>query len=180
MSDYVRRVPGESRPIASRLGQLDIELTERCNSDCVHCCINRPSNDREAQAREMTTGEWKDVLRQAADLGCLEVRFTGGEALLRSDFEELYLSARRLGLAVLLFTNARLITPRVADLFARIPPRAEIEITVYGMHEESVRGGDTRPRLVRAVPERRESPAGPAGALHRQVGTVAAERGRNR
>jgi radical SAM protein with 4Fe4S-binding SPASM domain len=65
------------------------------------------------------------------------VRFTGGEPLLRPDFEELYVCARRLGLKVLLFTNARLITPHLADLLGRIPPLVEIEITVYGMRQES-------------------------------------------
>ena len=40
-------------------------------------------------------------------------------------------------MTVLLFTNGRLITPHLADLFARIPPRVEIGITVYGMCRES-------------------------------------------
>ncbi len=137
MSDYVRRVPTAERPIASRLGQLDIELTERCDNDCIHCCINLPAGDAAARAREMTTGQVMDVLRQAADLGCLSVRFTGGEPLLRPDFEELYLCARRLGLAVLIFTNARRITPDLADLLARVPPRELMEVTVYGMRRES-------------------------------------------
>ena len=125
------------KPIASRLGSIDMELTERCNNDCIHCCINLPVNDRAAQAREMTTDQVKNILKEAADLGCLRVRYTGGEPLLRPDFEELYLYARRLGIKVLLFTNARLITPRLADLFARTPPLVTIEITVYGMHKES-------------------------------------------
>jgi molybdenum cofactor biosynthesis enzyme MoaA len=43
----------------------------------------------------MTTDQVKTILKEAADLGCLEVRFTGGEPLLRPDFEELYLFARR-------------------------------------------------------------------------------------
>jgi predicted DNA-binding helix-hairpin-helix protein len=34
-----------------RLEQLDVELTERCNNDCIHCCINRPANDAAAGAR---------------------------------------------------------------------------------------------------------------------------------
>ena len=117
--------------------RLDIELTERCDNDCIHCCINLPAGDKAARARELTTEQWKDVLRQAAELGCLQVRFTGGEPLLRPDFEELYLFARRLGLAVLLFTNARRITPGLADLLARIPPREPVEVTVYGMRPES-------------------------------------------
>lgn len=137
MSEYVRHVKQPTKPLASRLGQLDIELTERCNNDCIHCCLNRPANDADARAREMTTEQVKDVLQQAASLGCLEVRFTGGEPLLRPDLPELYLCARRLGMKVLLFTNARLITPHLAELFTRIPPLVEIEITVYGMRQES-------------------------------------------
>ncbi|MBM3130267.1 MAG: radical SAM protein [Chloroflexi bacterium] len=137
MTDYTHRVKKLPRAIAARLGQLDIELTERCNNDCIHCCINLPANDANARACEMTTAQVKGILTQAAALGCLRVRFTGGEPLLRPDFEELYLFARRLGIKVLLFTNARLITPHLADLFARIPPRIEIEITVYGMRAES-------------------------------------------
>lgn len=137
MSEYVRYVTQPTKPIASRLGQLDIELTERCNNDCIHCCINRPANDADARAHEMTTEQVKDILQQAAGLGCLQVRLTGGEPLLRPDLPELYLYARRLGMKVLLFTNARLITPHLADLFTRIPPLVTIEITVYGMHAES-------------------------------------------
>jgi len=124
----------DKRPL---LGQLDIELTERCNNACIHCLINRLEHDSEARAREMDTAFVKDVLRQAADLGCLTVRFTGGEPLLRDDFEELYLFARRLGLRVILFTNARRITPELAQLLARIPPGRVVEVTVYGMHAAS-------------------------------------------
>ncbi|MEN6464998.1 MAG: radical SAM protein [Syntrophaceae bacterium] len=117
--------------------QIDIELTERCNNNCIHCCINRPAADLSAGAGEMKTEQVRDFLRQAADLGCLRVRFTGGEPLLRPDFEELYIHARRLGLLVSLFTNACLITPRLADTLQHVPPRGEIEITAYGMHRDS-------------------------------------------
>lgn len=120
-----------------RLPHLDIELTERCNNACMHCYINLPAQDAQAAARELSTDQWKDILRQAADLGALYVRFTGGEPLLRADFAELYLFTRRLGLEVMLFTNARLITSELADLFARVPPRKKVEISVYGMRAES-------------------------------------------
>ncbi|MGB7631215.1 MAG: radical SAM protein, partial [Candidatus Deferrimicrobium sp.] len=115
-------------------------MTERCNNNCIHCCINRPANDSAARSREMPTEQIKDILHQAADLGCLTVRFTGGEPLLRSDARDLYLHARHLGMKVLLFTNARLITSQLADLFVRVPPLAAIEISVYGMHPESYEG----------------------------------------
>lgn len=122
---------------APGLGSLDLELTERCNNNCIHCCINLPQGDIGAKQRELGTAEIQGILAEAATLGALSVRFTGGEPLLRQDFIDLYLYARRLGLKVLLFTNARLITPELADLFARIPPLVEIEVTVYGMKPES-------------------------------------------
>jgi radical SAM protein with 4Fe4S-binding SPASM domain len=137
VSEFVRHVTGPEKQVASRLGRLDIELTERCDNDCIHCCINLPAGDVAARAREMPSEQVKTILRQAADLGCLQVRFTGGEPLLRPDFEELYLFARRLGLKVLIFTNARHVTPALADLLERIPPLVTMEVTVYGMHAES-------------------------------------------
>ena len=124
----------DKRPLLRR---LDIELTERCNNNCIHCYINRPANDRAAREREMSTGEVQAILDEAATLGCLTVRFTGGEPLLRPDFEELYLHARRLGLKVILFTNATLITPHLADVLARVPPLEPVSITVYGMKRAS-------------------------------------------
>jgi len=119
------------------LKSLDIELTERCNNNCIHCCINLPENDITSRRNELTTKQWQSLLDQATKLGALTVRFTGGEPLLREDFTELYLYARRLGLRVIVFTNGRLITPEMADFFSRVPPLEKIEITVYGMKPDS-------------------------------------------
>jgi MoaA/NifB/PqqE/SkfB family radical SAM enzyme len=125
------------RDHAPLLGHLDIELTERCNNACIHCLINQPQHDPSALSREIDASLFKDVLRQAAELGCLSVRFTGGEPLLRGDFEELYVFARRLGMRVILFTNARLVTDELARLLSHYPPGRPVEVTVYGMHAES-------------------------------------------
>ncbi len=122
---------------APLLGRLDIELTERCNNNCIHCCINLPDDDLDAKNREVSAEEIKRILKEAASLGCMTVRFTGGEPLLREDFEELYVFARKLGLKVLIFTNATLITPHLVELFSQIPPLEKIEITVYGMEKSS-------------------------------------------
>jgi radical SAM protein with 4Fe4S-binding SPASM domain len=122
------------RPV---LEGLDIELTERCNCNCIHCYINLPADNRNAVQRELSTEDVKDILREAASLGCLRVRLTGGEPLLREDFSEIYTAARRLGLRVALLTNATLITPEIARLLASIPPLEPIEITVYGMERDS-------------------------------------------
>ena len=119
------------------LTMLDMELTERCDNNCIHCYINLPADDVAAKEKELSTSEVKGILEEAASLGCLTVRFTGGEPLLREDFEEIYIFARRLGFKVGLFTSATLVTPHLAQLFFRIPPLQKIEITVYGMKQRS-------------------------------------------
>ena len=119
------------------LSKLDIELTERCNNNCMHCFINLPVDDVIAKNKELSKDEIKSILKEAVTLECMTVRFTGGEPLLREDFEELYIFARKLGLKVLIFTNATLITPRLAEVFSRTPPLEKIEVSVYGMKRSS-------------------------------------------
>jgi radical SAM protein with 4Fe4S-binding SPASM domain len=115
------------------LARLDLELTERCNNNCIHCSVNLPPGDDGARRRESSAAEIRTVLEEAVSLGCLSVRFTGGEPLLRDDFEEIYLAARRLGLRVRLFTNATLITQRTAELLEKVPPLDPVEVSIYGM-----------------------------------------------
>ena len=72
MSEFVRQVKQPVKPLASRLGRLDIELTERCDNDCVHCCINLPVGDAAAPlggpgpaAMAMTDADWPTARRDA-------------------------------------------------------------------------------------------------------------------
>lgn len=119
------------------LGRLDMELTERCNNNCIHCYINLSADDLTIKNKELSSKEIKDILKEAVSLGCLSVRFTGGEPLLREDFEELYIFTRKLGLRVAILTNATLINTHLAKLFSHIPPLERIEITVYGMEKKT-------------------------------------------
>ena len=148
-SGYVKKKDLNREPIwkgkGPLLSQLDIELTERCDNDCIHCSINLPENDARAKKKELSTKQWKRILGQAADLGALSVRFTGGEPLLREDFADLYIFARRLGMKVILFTNARGITRQLAALFVRTPPLEKIEVTVYGMKRKSYEAVSRQP-----------------------------------
>lgn len=148
MSDQARQIKTYTRKVRAGRAQLwnkkkpiliqmDLELTERCNNDCIHCYINLPAGDRDATGRELSTREWRGLLEETASLGCLSVRFTGGEPLLREDFEEIYVHARRLGLKTVLYTNATLITRRLAELLTRIPPLEKVEVSVYGLDKES-------------------------------------------
>ena len=75
------------------LAMLDMELTERCDNSCIHCYINLPANDFQAKERELTTEEVEENLQEASALGCLMVRFTGGEPLLEVDLTRQFIQS---------------------------------------------------------------------------------------
>jgi radical SAM protein with 4Fe4S-binding SPASM domain len=111
-----------------------LELTHRCNLACVHCYVNLPANDPEARSRELNREECCRVIDAMVGEGCLYLLITGGEPLLRRDFRDIYLHAKRSGLLITLFTNGCLVTPDTADFLAEYPPFS-IEITLYGASE---------------------------------------------
>ena len=113
-----------------------LELTDRCNLACVHCYINQPAASRETQARELITDQVLNILDQITEAGCLFLLLTGGEILLRPDFPEIYRQIKRRGLLVTLFTNATLVTQRIADLLADLRPQG-IEISLYGASQKT-------------------------------------------
>lgn len=112
------------------LGGL-FELTERCNLTCAHCYINQAAACASARKRELTTAQARLLLDQAAEAGCLFLVMTGGEPLVRPDFLDIYHHARRCGIIVSLFTNATLVTPRIADALADVRPQV-VDISLYG------------------------------------------------
>ena len=78
------------------------ELTHRCPQRCVYC-----SNPTELtrKSAELTTEQWRDVFRQAADLGVVHVHLSGGEPAVRKDLEELIACAEEAGLYTNLITS---------------------------------------------------------------------------
>ncbi len=61
-----------------------IELTYRCNLDCIHCYC------KGLEQRELTTEEWKKILNILQEVGCVYLCFTV-RSLKIKDFLEIYL-----------------------------------------------------------------------------------------
>ena len=113
-----------------------LELTARCNNDCRHCCINLPAGDSAAKSRELTLDETRRIAAEAVGMGVISCLVTGGEPLLRDDFEEVYVMLKRLGLLVTVGTNACLVSSRHVELFSRYPPRS-VHVRVFGSTPET-------------------------------------------
>ena len=83
------------------------ELTHRCPLQCPYC-----SNPVELErgGSELTTEEWKKVLSELAEIGVLQIHFSGGEPTARKDLVELVQHASDVGLYSNLITSAVLLT----------------------------------------------------------------------
>lgn len=103
-----------------------IDLTDRCNLDCVHCYIHDERGSDGLSAEQIN-----GIVDQLAEAGCLFLLLTGGEPLLRKDFRAIYEHAKWAGLLVSLFTNAALIDEELADFLADFPPHT-VEVSIYG------------------------------------------------
>lgn len=90
------------------------ELTYRCP---LHCAFCYNPVDYTRHSRELSTGQWIDVLRDARALGAAQLGFSGGEPLMRDDLETLVAEARKLGFYTNLITSGVGLTERrLADL----------------------------------------------------------------
>lgn len=91
-----------------------LEITHRCPLQCPYCS-NPVELDR--SGKELTTEEWKKVLSELAEIGVLQVHFSGGEPTARKDLVELVKHASDVGLYTNLITSAVLLTrERLSEL----------------------------------------------------------------
>lgn len=83
------------------------ELTHRCPLQCPYC-----SNPLELTrvAEELTTAQWQEVMRQAGEIGVLQLHLSGGEPCVRQDLEEILDSAVQAGLYTNLITSGVTLT----------------------------------------------------------------------
>ena len=115
------------------------ELTSRCTLDCKMCYIHRKENDCEAIRLEKDTAWWLRLTEEAKNAGMFMLLLTGGEPLLRKDFEEIYLNAKKCGLLVSVNTNGMLIDENKVKFFADNPPH-KLNISLYGASEKTYAG----------------------------------------
>lgn len=96
-ADAIAHAAKVAPPLAALL-----ELTHRCPLQCPYC-----SNPLELErvAGELTTEKWLDVIDQLANLGVLQVHYSGGEPTIRRDLADLIRRTTRNGIYSNLITS---------------------------------------------------------------------------
>lgn len=110
-----------------------IELTNKCNFKCVHCY---ETIERDNKLHLFPTEKLLKVIDDLVEMGVISVFLTGGEAMLRSDFDQIYMYLRKKGILTAILTNGSTINEDRCRLFQQYVPRM-IDISIYGASEET-------------------------------------------
>ncbi len=138
----------EDRDLAPR--NLQLFLTRQCNLKCSHCYFSAGSRMKQ----ELTTEEWKNLIKRFAFMGQgNSVTFTGGEPLIHPDFFEIAETAVNEGLKAALLTNGVLIQDR--ETASRIAGLADsVQVSLDGVSpdiNDLIRGQGNHRKAVQAV-----------------------------
>ncbi len=107
------------------------ELTHRCPLQCPYC--SNPL-EMEVASQELTTAEWCNVMDELAEIGVLQIHFSGGEPTVRKDLTDLVRHATKVGLYSNLITSAVMLTKaRLQDLADA--GLSHVQISVQGAEE---------------------------------------------
>lgn len=107
---------------------LWLELISKCNLRCVHCYAD--SGPHLPLLGRMTYLDWRRVLAEAADLGCRQVQFIGGEPTIYPDLLQLIRDARALRYELVeVFTNGTTFNQRLKQAF--LSYKVHLAFSVY-------------------------------------------------
>ncbi len=128
---------------------LWLELTNRCNLQCIHCYT--ASHPRSGDRDLLTTEDYESVMSQAHALGCRRIQFIGGEPLLNRDFLRLLRNATALGFEFIeVFSNLTRLDNETVRFAAETGVR--FATSVYsddrGVHNAVTRVGSSHTRTV--------------------------------
>lgn len=133
---------GISRYLITKAGKRGIplsggfELTSRCNFNCKMCYVHSLDNPVELRKKELSVDEWVNIAQEAKEQGMLFLLLTGGEAMLRDDFIELYSRLAQMGFHLVVNSNGSLLSKEILDCFRKYPP-GRVNISVYGASNQT-------------------------------------------
>jgi len=115
-----------------------IELTLKCNMNCIHC----GSSAGENREKELSVKEWGTVLKDLSDLNCQLVTLMGGEPFLRKEWFEIAKKVKEFGMNVSFISNGYNIDHKIISKLKEIDPYT-VAISIDGgtaKTHDSIRG----------------------------------------
>ncbi len=131
----------------NRLFSALLELTYRCNLDCVFCY-----NDVGLAGRPLDRARWLALLDELAEGGVLHLTLSGGEPLAHPDFFAIGAGARERGFVVRVKSNGHALRGAIARRLAEEVDPYLVEVSLHGAtaatHDRQTRVPGSFERLV--------------------------------
>jgi len=119
---------------ATALDFVWLELTNRCNLQCVHCYAE--SGPTEGKTDVLTESDYLNLIEQVHELGCRKIQFIGGEPTLNRSLPKLIEAAFHKGFELIeVFTNLIRISDDLLDVFCRFD--VAIATSVYSYNPKT-------------------------------------------
>lgn len=114
----------------------NVKITENCNSRCITCNAWEIKYDNEC-----STLEFENIMKQIRQIGIEQIRFTGGEPLLREDIGDLIKKARHLGFkSIAIQTNGLLLSRKAEELVESGITTVSVSVDGIGETHDRIRG----------------------------------------
>jgi cyclic pyranopterin phosphate synthase len=128
---------------------LRISITKKCNLKCIYC---HQEGENQATAQEMTPETIARIVTAATEFGVDKVKFSGGEPLMREDFEKILVELPELR-NISATTNGVLLSDRAASLADNGLDRVNVSLpSINKEHYGAITGSPNMlPRVIEGI-----------------------------
>jgi radical SAM protein with 4Fe4S-binding SPASM domain len=136
--------PMQAAPFLAHLA-----VTSACNMACRYCSVRKAHRHTE----ELSTDQWKSIIKELSDAGVFQIGFTGGEPTLRKDIHELMRYTEKLGCVCNLTTNGWFLTENFVKEMAQTGiKQCQVSLDSFNpsIHDK-LRGEGSCERVKRAI-----------------------------
>lgn len=112
---------------------LWLELTSRCNLECIHCYADSSPIPKEKD--KLTPTNYFNLISEASQLGCHKIQFIGGEPTIVKELPDLITFAKEKGFDFIeVYTNAVYISDKLLSCF--VENNVKVAASFYSFHSE--------------------------------------------
>lgn len=121
---------GDTFGYSYRLTRVHIDISSKCNENCIHCYI-----PREKKCSQMQDDMFDRIMEQCQSMNVLNITLSGGEPMLNPYFVSFLRKCKSNNFSVNVLSNLTLLSKEIADTIAD-NPLVSVQTSLYAMDEE--------------------------------------------
>ncbi|MGA1790289.1 MAG: radical SAM protein [bacterium] len=131
--------------------RVTLNITNRCNLDCLYCAVSSTKN----APGDLSLEEWKRVIDEMAGIKVFHIKFSGGEPFISPDFGAILEYIFHLHFRISINTNGTLLDEDIISLISRSGRLDHIQVSLDGadaLVHDLIRGKETFDKIMEGLP----------------------------